>query len=52
MESTTAWAVHIKDTRYIGNFCKWKEHDAYQHALKRLLRDLQPERPPQNRAGK
>jgi uncharacterized protein YjbI with pentapeptide repeats len=40
----TAWATHIKDTRHIGNFTQWKDHDTYQQGLMRLLRDLQPER--------
>jgi hypothetical protein len=27
-----------------GNFTRWKEHDAYQKALDRLLRDLRVEK--------
>ena len=27
-----------------GDFTRWKEHDAYQKALDRLLRDLRVER--------
>ena len=46
IDSTTAWAAHIRRTRHISDFTAWKDHDAYQHGLKRLLRDLQPERPP------
>jgi uncharacterized protein YjbI with pentapeptide repeats len=40
MESSTAWAAHIKNTRHIGDFTKWKNHDDYQRAFTRLLRDL------------
>lgn len=40
MDSTLAWAAHIKRTRNIGNFSKWKDHDEYQKAIARLLRDL------------
>lgn len=40
MDSTMAWAAHIKRTRHIGDFTRWKNHDAYQIALNRLLRDL------------
>lgn len=40
MESTTAWAAHIKRTRHIGDFTHWKNHDDYQRAFTRLLRDL------------
>jgi hypothetical protein len=29
--------------RHIGDFTRWKEHDAYSKALERLLRDLQVE---------
>ena len=26
--------------RHVGDFTRWKEHDAYSKALERLLRDL------------
>ena len=29
---------------HIGDFTRWKEHDAYQKALDRLLRDLRVEK--------
>ena len=45
IQSTTEWAAHIKETRHIGDFTGWKDHDAYQRGLKRLLRDLQPGTP-------
>ncbi|MBI4799069.1 MAG: toll/interleukin-1 receptor domain-containing protein [Desulfarculus sp.] len=35
-----AWAADIRRARHIGDFTRWKEHDAYQAALARLLRDL------------
>jgi len=44
MEQKTGWAADIKRTRHIGDFTRWKEHDAYQTALDRLLRDLRVER--------
>jgi hypothetical protein len=31
-------------SRHIGDFTRWKNHDAYQKALDRLLRDLRIER--------
>ena len=40
MKSKTGWAGDIKRMRYIGDFCDWKKHDAYQESLQRLLRDL------------
>jgi len=38
--TTQAWAADIRRTRHIGDFTQWKEHDAYQKALNRLLRAL------------
>ena len=35
-----AWARLLRGQRNIGDFTPWKEHDAYQEALERLLRDL------------
>jgi hypothetical protein len=43
MESATAWAAHIKRTRHIGDFTHWKNHDDYDTAFSRLLRDLKSE---------
>jgi hypothetical protein len=40
METEEAWAAEIRRTRHIGDFRKWKNHDEYQKALERLLRDL------------
>jgi hypothetical protein len=43
METEQAWAADIRRTRHIGDFTHWKEHDAYQQAFQRLLRDLKAE---------
>jgi len=43
LNSATAWAAHIKRTRHIGDFTRWKDHDDYQNAFNRLLRDLKAE---------
>jgi hypothetical protein len=40
MQTDQAWAADIRRTRHIGDFTRWKEHDAYQQAFQRLLRDL------------
>ena len=40
MESKTGWAADIRRSRHIGDFRRWKGHDAYRKALERLLRDL------------
>lgn len=39
MSSKTGWASSAK-SRNIGDFTKWKDHDAYQEAFSRLLRGL------------
>jgi TIR domain-containing protein/pentapeptide repeat protein len=40
MDTDKAWAADIRRTRHIGNFTDWKDHDSYQKAFDRLLRDL------------
>jgi hypothetical protein len=40
METSQAWAADIRRRRQIGDFSGWKDHDAYQRAFQRLLRDL------------
>ena len=46
-DAPDAWAATIRRKRHIGDFTKWKEHDAYQVAFGRLLRDLQASTLPQ-----
>ncbi len=43
MDTQEAWAASIRHQRHIGDFRKWKDHDAYQKALERLMRDLRAE---------
>lgn len=45
MESGKSWATEIRQTRHIGDFTRWKDHDSYRKAFDRLLRDLE-ETPP------
>ena len=40
MDTDKAWAADIRRMRHIGDFTRWKDHDAYQQAFDRLLRDL------------
>lgn len=40
MDIKTGWPAHIKRSRHIGDFRQWKNHDEYQKAFERLLRDL------------
>ena len=45
VESTReAWAGKLRDNRHIGDFTRWKEHDAYAKALERLLLNLRVEK--------
>jgi len=40
METKAPWARMLRRERNIGNFTGWKNHDSYQKAFERLLRDL------------
>ncbi|HEX5735420.1 MAG TPA: toll/interleukin-1 receptor domain-containing protein [Blastocatellia bacterium] len=40
MGINSGWPALVKRTRHIGDFTRWKEHDDYQKAFDRLLRDL------------
>jgi hypothetical protein len=46
MENNQAWAAMLRRQRHIGDFTKWKNHDDYQKAFGRLLRDLRAESQP------
>jgi hypothetical protein len=41
MQTNKGWVQRIRETRHIGDFSNWKDHDSYQKALDRLLRDLE-----------
>src|ERR1700722_20243635 len=45
MNTPQPWAADIRRSRHIGDFSHWKDHDSYQAALNRLLRDLAPDQP-------
>ena len=40
MRTRKAWAAKLRRQRHIGDFTSWKDHDEYQKAFDRLLRDL------------
>lgn len=42
-DSPFEWATEIRHERNIGDFTRWKQHEAYQRAFDRLLRDLKAE---------
>jgi uncharacterized protein YjbI with pentapeptide repeats len=41
MEMVGGWPAFIRNTRHIGDFTLWKQHNDYQMAFDRLLRDLE-----------
>jgi hypothetical protein len=43
MQVSTGWPAYLKNTRNIGDFTRWKDHDSYQKAFERLLHDLKAE---------
>jgi uncharacterized protein YjbI with pentapeptide repeats len=44
-DTDKAWASKLRRSRHIGDFTQWKDHDAYQKAFDRLMRDLKAEGP-------
>ena len=45
MDTSEAWAAKLRAQRNIGDFRRWKEHDAYQKSFERVLRDLTVKKP-------
>jgi hypothetical protein len=43
MEIKSGWPALLRNTRNVGDFTRWKEHDSYQRAFDRLMRDLRAE---------
>ncbi|HZO75776.1 MAG TPA: toll/interleukin-1 receptor domain-containing protein [Ktedonobacteraceae bacterium] len=52
MHTSKAWAATLRRTRHIGDFTRWKDHDAYQQTFERLLRDLKKADEPHNQETK
>ncbi len=40
MSTNKAWAADVRRRWHIGDFAQWKDHNMYQRAFERLLRDL------------
>jgi uncharacterized protein YjbI with pentapeptide repeats len=40
MDTDAAWAASSRRQRHMGDFSKWRDHDSYQKAFDRLLKDL------------
>ena len=45
MDTDKAWASKLRRPRHIGDFTQWKNHDSYQKAFDRLMRDLKADEP-------
>jgi hypothetical protein len=46
METPEPWARKLRDQRNVGDFRKWKDHDAYKQSFAQVLRDLtKPQEP-------
>ncbi|HWZ98710.1 MAG TPA: toll/interleukin-1 receptor domain-containing protein [Candidatus Dormibacteraeota bacterium] len=43
MSCSKAWAARVRRILHMGDFRKWKDHDEYQKAFARLMRDLKAE---------
>lgn len=39
-DTDKGWANQIRLGRHIGDFTQWEDHDAYEVAFERLLKDL------------
>jgi hypothetical protein len=40
MDTNEAWAAKLRADRHIGDFLRWKDHDAYKQSFERAVRDL------------
>ena len=40
MDTKEAWAGLLRRDRNIGDFLRWKDHDAYNKSFERVMRDL------------
>jgi hypothetical protein len=40
MDTNEAWAAKLRAERNIGDFRRWKDHDAYKESFERVVRDL------------
>jgi hypothetical protein len=43
MTVESSWPAKVRRERHITDFRHWKQHDTYQQAFERLLRDLKAE---------
>jgi hypothetical protein len=50
-DSRSGWAADIRRTRHIGDFTRWKDHDAYRENFDQLLRALKVKRDSESGPG-
>jgi hypothetical protein len=46
LHDVRGWPALVRRSRHIGDFTDWKDHDAFETAFARLIRDLKAEGPP------
>ena len=46
LQTSEPWARKLRDQRNIGDFTRWKDHDAYRKSFDRLMRDLSVQQTP------
>jgi hypothetical protein len=46
LQTSEPWARKLRDQRNIGDFTRWKDHDAYRKSFDRLMRDLTVQQTP------
>jgi hypothetical protein len=47
LKTKEAWAGLVRRDRNIGDFTRWKDHDAYKRSFERVVRNLtMPAKPP------
>jgi hypothetical protein len=39
MDTSEAWVATLRRQRHIGDFTRWKDHDAYKKSFERVLRE-------------
>ena len=48
LDTGKPWVVKLRNSRNIGDFTNWKQHDSFKKSCERLLRDLERDEDPGN----
>src|SRR3954471_20768272 len=46
MQTPKPWTRLLRGQRHVGDFTRWKDHDAYRKSFERLVRDLTVQQTP------